>query len=41
MSDIQPIIPGRPAPDLAVPLVGGGRFSLRDQSIEHFALINV
>lgn len=41
MSDIEPIIPGRPAPDIAVPLVGGGRFALRDSSAKHFFLINV
>ncbi len=40
MSDIRTPIPGQPAPDLAVPLVGGGRWTLREHDIAHFALLN-
>lgn len=31
--------PGTPAPDLDVPLVGGGRFRLADQHPENFSLV--
>jgi len=33
------LMPRQPVPDLEVPLVGGGRWSLADQAPEHFTLI--
>jgi len=41
MSDIIPLIPGRPAPDLAVPLVSGRRWLLRERSPETFTVLHV
>jgi peroxiredoxin len=39
VTDIQPLIPRRPVPPLAVPLAGGGTWRLADQKPQHFTLI--
>ena len=39
MTDLQPLIPRRPVPALAVPTVGGGTWRLADQKPRHFTLI--
>ena len=40
MTDISPIIPTQPVPDISVELVGGGRWTLSSQKPERFTLIN-
>jgi hypothetical protein len=40
MTDIVPLIPRQPVPDLAVELVGGGSFQLSEAKPERFTLIN-
>lgn len=40
-NDIHPLLPGAPAPDLTVPLAGGGTWRLHDQTPERFLLIVV
>lgn len=39
MTALTPLFPRQPVPDLSVPLVGGGTWSLADQSPEHFTLL--
>jgi peroxiredoxin len=39
MTDITPLIPRRPVPALAVPLVGGGRFDIANERPEHFTFV--
>ena len=39
MTDITPLIPRQPVPQLAVPLVGGGRFDITTEKSEHFVFI--
>jgi peroxiredoxin len=39
MTDIIPLVPRQPAPPLAAPLVGGGRFDMTTEKSERFALI--
>ena len=41
MSGITPLIPRQPVPDLTVSTVGGGSWSLKDQSPENFTMIVV
>nr|MCS5675743.1 redoxin domain-containing protein [Acidimicrobiales bacterium] len=36
-----PLVPRQPVPDLTVPLVGGGHWSLADQTPDQFTLIVV
>jgi len=40
MTDLVPLIPRQPAPDLAVELVGGGAWRLADQKPDRFTLLN-
>jgi peroxiredoxin len=40
MSDLVPLIPRQPVPDLEVDLVGGGTWRLSEQRPEHFTLLN-
>jgi hypothetical protein len=40
MTDIAPLIPQQPVPEVAVDLVGGGRFELSKSKPERFTLIN-
>ena len=40
MTDITPLIPRQPVPEVAVDLVGGGRFELSKAKPERFTLIN-
>jgi peroxiredoxin len=40
MTDLVPLIPREPVPDLAVDLVDGGVWRLSDQKPEHFTLLN-
>lgn len=40
-SDITPLLPGQPAPDLVAPLVGGGMFRLHDRTPRAFLLVVV
>jgi len=39
MSDITPLIPRQPVPQLAVPLAGGGKFDLNTETPDKFSLI--
>ena len=39
MTDITPLIPRQPVPQLAVPLVGGGQFDITTEKSEHFVFI--
>ncbi|NNG03553.1 MAG: AhpC/TSA family protein [Inquilinus sp.] len=39
MSSISPLFPRQPVPDLAVPTLGGGRWSLAEQTPKNFTLI--
>lgn len=39
MTDIKPLVPRQPVPQLSVPLAGGGRFDLATESPERFTLI--
>ncbi len=39
MSDITPLIPRQPVPDLSLPLVGGGTWALRSNPPEIFSLL--
>ncbi|WP_372423112.1 peroxiredoxin-like family protein [Salinarimonas chemoclinalis] len=39
MSDIRPLIPRRPVPALPLPLAGGGRFDLAEETPRHFTLL--
>ena len=39
MTDLQPLIPRRPAPPLTVATAGGGTWRLADQKPRHFTLI--
>lgn len=39
MSALTPLFPRQPVPDLLVPLVGGGTWSLAEQSPEHFTML--
>lgn len=41
MTDIAPLLPRQPVPDLTLPLVGGGSFALADEKPEHFTLLVV
>jgi peroxiredoxin len=40
MTALTPLFPRQPVPDLTVPTVGGGTWSLKDQSPKHFTLIS-
>lgn len=40
MTDLVPLIPRQPVPDLSVPLVGGGTWTLAEQTPRHFTLLN-
>ncbi len=40
MTDIVPLIPRQPVPALSVPLIGGGSWTLAEQTPEHFTLLN-
>lgn len=40
-TDIKPLLPGRPAPDLVAPLADGGMFRLHDQTPRCFQLVVV
>jgi peroxiredoxin len=40
VTDIVPLIPRQPVPALSVPLVGGGSWTLAEQTPEHFTLLN-
>lgn len=40
-SDLSPLLPGQPAPDLVAPLVEGGTFRLHDQTPRAFQLVVV
>ena len=39
MTDITPLVPRQPVPQLAVPLVGGGRFDMTSEKSERFTFI--
>lgn len=40
MHDIVPLLPRKPVPPLAVPLVGGGYFDLAKENPQHFVFID-
>ncbi len=40
MTDLVPLMPREPAPDLTVDIVGGGKWCLSEQNPENFTLIN-
>lgn len=40
MHDIVPLLPRKPVPALAVPLVGGGRFDLKQENPKNFVFID-
>ena len=40
MTDLVPLIPREPVPALSVPLVGGGTWTLAEQTPQHFTLLN-
>jgi peroxiredoxin len=39
MTDITPLIPRRPVPPLAVPLIGGGKFDIATEKPERFTFV--
>jgi peroxiredoxin len=39
MTALVPLMPRQPVPELSVPMLGGGTWSLKDQSPQHFTMI--